>query len=104
MDFSGVPTLFSGPSNVVILLLIFLLLSLLGIPYIRHRRRERARAADRVIRSVAPEQIMENFDLLNQHGVPEQVVNLMTTKEIMDILEREPKFEIVIDTRGEREY
>lgn len=99
MDFSGVLTLFSGPSSVVI----FLLLSLIGIPYIRHRRRERARA-DKIIRSVAPEQIMENFDLLNQHGVPEQVVSLMTTKEIMDILEREPKFEIVIDTRGEREY
>lgn len=99
MDFSGVLTLFSGPSYIVILLLF----SLLGIPYIRRRRRERARA-DRVIRSVAPEQIMENFDLLNQHGVPEQVVSLMTTKEIMNILEREPKFEIVIDTRGEREH
>lgn len=99
MDFSGVLALFSGPSNFVILVL----LSLIGIPYIRRRRRERARA-DRVLRNVAPEQIMENFDLLNQRGMPEQVVSLMTTKEIMDILKREPKFEIVIDARGEREY
>lgn len=75
-------------------------LTLLQISYIRRVRRERE-AADHVILSVPPEHLMENFDLLNQPGVPEQVVNLMTTSEIMDILKREPKFEIVIDARAE---
>lgn len=78
----------------------FLGLALGSLPFIRRRRRERRRA-DEIIHSVTPEQIMENFDLLNRRGVPEQVVSLMTTKEIMEILEREPKYEVVIDARPE---
>lgn len=76
----------------------YLSLALFSLPYIRRRRRERRRA-DGIIRQLPPERIMENFDLLNRPGVPEQVVSLMTTKEVMDILERDPKHEVVIDAR-----
>lgn len=88
-------------SEYKIVVFLGLSLTLLQIFYIRRVRRERE-AADHVILSVPPEHLMENFDLLNQPGVPEQVVSLMTTSEIMDILKREPKFEIVIDARAEK--
>ena len=87
-------------NRIGVLLVLGLGLTLLQISYIRRVRRERE-AADHVILSVPPEHLMENFDLLNRPGVPEQVVSLMTTSEIMDILKREPKLEIVIDVRAE---
>lgn len=98
MEFFDLLKDFIGENKIVVFL--GLGLTLLQISYIRRVRRERE-AADHVILSVPPEHLMENFDLLNQPGVPEQVVNLMTTSEIMDILKREPKFEIVIDARAE---
>lgn len=98
MEFFDLLKDFIGENKIVVFL--GLGLTLLQISYTRRVRRERE-AADHVILSVPPEHLMENFDLLNQPGVPEQVVNLMTTSEIMDILKREPKFEIVIDARAE---
>ncbi len=98
MEFFDLLKDFIGENKIVVFL--GLGLTLLQISYIRRVRRERE-AADHVILSVPPEHLMENFDLLNQPGVPEQVVNLMTTSEIMDILKREQKFEIVIDARAE---
>lgn len=98
MEFFDLLKDFIGENKIVVFL--GLGLTLLQISYIRRVRRERE-AADHVILSVPPEHLMENFDLLNQPGVPEQVVNLMTTSEIMDILKRAPKFEIVIDARAE---
>lgn len=98
MEFFDLLKDFIGENKIVVFL--GLGLTLLQISYIRRVRRERE-AADHVILSVPPEHLMEDFDLLNQPGVPEQVVNLMTTSEIMDILKREPKFEIVIDARAE---
>lgn len=98
MEFFDLLKDFIGENKIVVFL--GLGLTLLQISYIRRVRRERE-AADHVILSVPPEHLMENFDLLNQPGVPEQVVNLMTTSEIMDILKREPKFEVVIDARAE---
>ena len=98
MEFFAMFTDFISEYRIVVFL--GLGLTLLQISYIRRVRRERE-AADHVILSVPPEHLMENFDLLNQPGVPEQVVSLMTTSEMMDILKREPKFEIVIDARAE---
>ena len=100
MEFFDLLKDFISEPRIGLLLALGLGLTLLQISYIRRVRRERE-AADHVILSVPPERLMENFDLLNQPGVPEQVVSLMTTSEIMDILKREPKFEIVIDTRAE---
>lgn len=80
---------------------LFLSFTLIYISYVRRIRHERE-DAHQLILSMPPEDLMENFDLLNQPGVPEQVVSLMTTSEIMDILKRAPKFEIVIDARGDK--
>lgn len=100
MEFFDLLKDFISEPRIGVLLALGLGLTLLRISYIRRVRSERE-AADHVILSVPPERLMENFDLLNQPGVPEQVVSLMTTSEIMDILKREPKFEIVIDARAE---
>ena len=74
-------------------------LASLGVKEMFSQRRRREGESDSVILPPSREQIVDDLYILDRPEGPREVMGLMTTKEVTDILEREPKFEIVIDMR-----
>lgn len=61
---------------------------------------EDRRRAEQLVRHLPAERIVDNPRLLGQTGVPEQVMRLMTSQEIREILRRPPVDEIVVLPAG----
>lgn len=57
---------------------------------------EDVRRAEQLVRSLPAEQIVDNPRLLSQAKVPEQVMRLMTSREVREILRRPPMDEVVV--------
>ena len=74
-------------------------LASLGVKEMLSQRRHREGESDSVILPPSREQIVDDLYILDRPEGPREVMGLMTTKEVADILEREPKFDIVIDMR-----
>lgn len=77
----------------------FIALVFLGMKEVLDRQRNKEGDSDSVVLPPSREWIIDDLYILDCPEGPREVLSLMTVKEIMDILEREPKFEVVIDMR-----
>ena len=67
-----------------------------------HARQRRRGEKEGIIFTPPPpsrSQIVDDLYILDQPAGPRKIMRLMTTKEVMDILEREPKFDVILDMR-----
>ena len=77
----------------------FIALGFLGMKEVLDRRRNKEGGPDPVGLPPSRERIIDDLYILDCPEGPREVMSLMTVKEVMDILEREPKFDVVIDMR-----
>ena len=75
------------------------ILALLEAGAARQRRRGKREGAILIAPPASRMQIVDDLYVLDHPAGPRKVMRLMTTKEVMDILEREPKFDVVLDMR-----
>ena len=75
------------------------ILALLEVGAARQRRRGKREGAILIDPPASRMQIVDDLYVLDHPAGPRKVMRLMTTKEVMDILEREPKFDVILDMR-----
>lgn len=84
------------------LLYVLTFLAILGLLEGGHAQQRRRGQKEGIIftpPSPSRSQIVDDIYILDQPAGPRKIMRLMTTKEVMDILEREPKFDVVLDMR-----
>lgn len=85
------------------LLIFFTILSCLEITDALRRRQNKKKESESVVDFPSRDEVVDDLYILHHTEGPREVMGLMTVKEVMDILEREPKFEVVIDMRDQEE-
>ena len=85
------------------LLIFFTILSCLEITDALRRRQNKKKESESVVDLPSRDEVVDDLYIVHRTEGPREVMGLMTVKEVMDILEREPKFEVVLDMRDQEE-